>query len=231
LAIASHVENPDDQDKLAKYIDKYEDRTGREASDGAVAQMAKKMALSGRRRHTEKGLFGEEEFDDPTFVERAELEAAVRRDIAARANKFAAVSTARAAQTLQGKNTIDAVANKSEAERLRQLLDDFDRETSYSGPVSNAFNEAARRLADAPRKRNEIIQELLNTIPSLLASKTDRGGEASALQPSGESAGLRSGDEADAPKPIKPLPGQKDFFARLRSGLVLAVERYAARKF
>jgi hypothetical protein len=95
---------------------------------------------------------------------------------------------------------------------LRQLLVYFDRETSYSGPVSNAFNEAARRLADAPRKRNEIVQELLSTIPSLLTSKTDRGGEASALQPSGESAGLRSGDEAEAPKPIRPLAGQKDFF-------------------
>lgn len=237
VAIATHVTNPDDQDKLANHIDKYEERTGRDATDGAVAQMAKKMALAGRRKHSEKNLFGEEEFDDPTFVERSELEAGVRRDIASRASKFGAVSTAKAASVLEGRNQIDAEANKSEAERLRQLLDDFDRETSYSGPISDAFNEAARRLADAPRERAELIKELGITIAALLSSSADRRAETSAIQSGGESSGSRSEvdgglqeHDSEQPVPIKPLEGQKGFFSRLRSEMMASVERYAGQR-
>lgn len=227
IAIATHVAKPEDQERLAKHIEQYEERTNREATDGAVEQMAKKMSLAGKRTHIVKDLFGEEEVEDSTFVERAELEAGVRRGIAESINKFRAVSTQKAAKTLEGANVIDAASNKAEADRLSQLLEDFDRETKYSGPVSEAFNEAARRLADAPSKRSQIIKELGISIPALLQDTTRREGSVSGTGSQSGEVRAEARQEAEAGKPE---PAAKPEVAAVTAGEAEAVAEKPEKK-
>lgn len=217
LAIARHVESHDDQDFLDKKIDEWEEKNGRDVNDSTVEQMAKKMRLAAKTTNTVKNLFGEEEEEQNLFVEKADIEAGIRRELTQRLNAFKAVSTDKKAGTLADKgNVIKAEDNRTEAKRMENILDDFDRESYYSGPITDALNQAAKQLAATPRKRNEILKASLETILPLLqtVSKTDGGGADGNVRAGekgdGRGEGSSGGDEGGEP-PHKPARGQTGF--------------------
>lgn len=215
LAIGQHLDNHDDQERVSKLVDQREDKTGRTVSDTTVAEIARQAAVASRTTEKQKGLFGEEEDDRSLFIERAELVGGLRRQMAERLNKFKAVSTDKAAGVLSENNSIDAGANRAEADRLRNQVADFDRESTLRGPVGDILNKAAKEYADEPKRKPEILKRLASDISEHFAN----------LQ-----SGPRSGDGPDRPEqsdssggieerqPYKSAPGQRDFFSRQRSG-------------
>lgn len=215
LAIGQHLDNHEDQERVSKLVDQREDKTGRTVSDTTVAEIARQAAVASRTTEKQKGLFGEEEDDRSLFIERAELVGGLRRQMAERLNKFKAVSTDKAAGVLSENNSIDAGANRAEADRLRNQVADFDRESTLRGPVGDILNKAAKEYADEPKRKPEILKRLASDISEHFAN----------LQ-----SGPRSGDGPDRPEqsdssggieerqPYKSAPGQRDFFSRQRSG-------------
>lgn len=214
LAIAQHLPEHNDQDRLDHWIDRYEETKNKDLSDTTVEEMARDAAQSARQQQTTKGLFGDETEDRSLFVERAELKGALRREITGRLNKFRAVATEKAASTLEGSNKINATENKRTADRLAQFLDDFDRETSYKGPVSDTLNQAAQELANAPGKRKQILDRLTTDIRSILETvPQDEPAAESGLDSGSGGIGEDRGIE-DAGRQYTPAAGQKGFFAR-----------------
>lgn len=213
LAIGRHLPNTEDQDRLDRIIEKAE-AGGRDLSDSTVEEMARDAAMAARQTKTTRSLFGEETEDRPLIIERAELKGSLRRELTGRLNKFRAVSTDRAAETLKGSNQISAEKNKAEADRLASFLEDFDRETSYKGPVSDRLNQAAQELADAPRRKKQILDALGDDIRRIIESGAtpvpgnDSAGAGSDVQGRGE------GDQGLDPVPYKPIPGQKGMFSQ-----------------
>lgn len=169
VAIAKHVANHDDQNLLDRKIDEWEDRHGAKINDSTVEQMAKKMKVAAKQNQTVKNLFGEEDEEQNLFVEQADIEAGIRRELTARLNAFKAVSTDKKAGTLSDKgNVIKASDNKAEADRMANLLDDFDRESYYTGPITEALQDAAKQLSAKPAKRKQIIEETMSKILPVL---------------------------------------------------------------
>lgn len=239
LAIARHLPNHEDQDRIDKFVENAENN-GRELSNSTVEEMAREAAMAGRQKRTTKSLFGDLEDDRNLFVERATLKGALRRDLAARLNKFKAVATTRAAKTLEGKNQIDAGANRAEADRLAQFLESFDMETTRRGPVSDRLNQAAQELASAPRRQKQILDSLARDLDALIASG---GGVGGAVVPGNDAraaegvSGGRGGDSEELEtKPYVPIPGQKQLLSlRTRDSLdgmvAAAVARYSRINF
>lgn len=238
LAIAKHLPKHEDQDRLDRFIEKAEG-SGREISNATVDELAREAAMAGRQKQVTKSLFGDLEDDKNLFLERATLKGALRRDLSTRLNKFKAVSTTRAAKTLEGKNQIDAGANRAEADRLAQFLESFDMETTRRGPVSDRLNQAAQELASAPRKQKQILDNLARDLDALIQS----GGAGGSVVPPNDSraaegvSGGRGGDfeELEA-KPYVPIPGQKQLLSlrfrdELGSMVAAAVARYSRIHF
>ena len=215
MAIGQHLDNHEDQERVSKLVDQREDKTGRTLGDSTVAEIARQAAVSSRKSETQKGLFGDETSDKNLFVERAELVSGLRRQMSERLNKFKAVSTDKAASTLEGHNTIDAGANRSEADKLSSQMDDFDRESTYSGPVSDIINKAAEQLADEPRRKTAILKQLASDIGQHFEDL--QSGQQSGNGPDRQESGESSGGIEER-QPYKSAPGQKDFFSRRRSG-------------
>lgn len=225
IAIAQHVDDHDSQERIAKQIDNREERGGRSISDTIVGEIARQNALSSKITESQPDLFGEQEVQRDLDVERADLVTAVRRQITNRLNKFKAVSNDKAAETLEGHNTIDAAANRQESKRLTGRLDDFNRESAYRGAVSDIINRHAEALADEPKRRNEIVGQLAAELESHFAPvRSDVGTDGGTDR--GQSEAVGSIDEAGADQERhQPLPGQRAFFSRRMSetsGVVMA---------
>jgi hypothetical protein len=139
---------------------------------------------------------------------------ALRREITGQLNKFRAVSNEKAARTLEGSNTINVSENQKMADRLAIFLDNFDRETSYKGPISDRLNEAAKELADAPSQRKQIFGRLQSDIRSLLETIPEVQPGEMAGHAGGSGGDRGDGSGAEAGKLYRPAEGQKGFFAR-----------------
>jgi hypothetical protein len=201
MAIADSLPNDHDtQARVLRAVEAKEEKAGRELSDSTVSEMAKEASLAGKRTTTEKTLWGEDTFDESLMADRAEIKAHIKNDLRSRINKFAAVATTRAANTLAAKNVINADQNASEAKRLSQLLDEFTRESSYTGQTSDWINGIAKQYADANRSgQKKLLDEAKAKLGDVLAAH-------------GAKSDIPADD--DEPKPVKPLPGQKGMFAR-----------------
>lgn len=172
LALARWLEKPEDQELLVRQIDKREE-SGKELTLGHIEELARQMHLAARETKSTKTLFGEEEEDVSLFIERADVLSGMRRRITEQLNAFKAVATDKKAGTLATTGNVLTVAeNRSEAQRLAQLLADFDRETRLSGPISELLNQAASDLARKPRQRTQIINDTLDKFLALAKPST-----------------------------------------------------------
>lgn len=214
LSIARHVKNHDDQNALARRIEKWEDEKGRNVSDSTVEEMAAAAAAAPRVKNDDgPKLFKDAAPEDrPVDVERGDLVASVKRELAGKLNAFKAVSTNKKADILAEHNKIDASSNKTQADQLERLLHDFNREVHYKGDLSDLVNKAALEYANEPKRRKQILDSLRDNILEMLKTvpqnESGRTGEADQI-----------GD--DGVQRYKPAPGQKGFFSRSRSRQIL----------
>ncbi len=88
-------------------------------------------------------------------------------------------------------NVLDTEKNKQLAQQSHELLFMFDKLANYQGEVSDAINDAARELAESPRRQKQILDALLKRItPALHAAfggttGPDGGGRESYARPRG----------------------------------------------
>lgn len=208
LAIAKYLPDHDQQNALDRRISKWEEQKGREISDSTVEEMAEELSSVPKVKNDKNGVLFLDAVDDERSVdvERAQLKGALKRELSNKLNAFKAVSSEKKADILSSHNQINTDKNRQEAESLSRLLDDFNRESKYKGPVGDLLNNAALELANAPTKFKPILGKLRDDILGLLASNVQEN----------DSGGVSEDGEVgdDGVQRYKPAPGQKGFFGR-----------------
>lgn len=198
VQIGQHLAgHPDLQVKLANYIQKREDATGRDWTPKQVAEAAREMAAAPIHEKDAGGLFGGTE-EDSRLEERADLKAHLRAALATQKRDFEAVGSERRAGNVAGAgNVLNVEENKKLAKQHAQAAELFDRTVNLRGPVADLINETAEKYADAPKQqRNALKADLTERVRQLLAGgpqAVGAPGEPAEPEPAGGAPDGRAG--------------------------------------
>ena len=178
LAIGRYLSDADLQHKLFQEIQKKERSSGaKEIPDSHVSEMAREMDLAGKTKVStgQKGLFGDdaEDWSESLIFQRADLKAALRRELSAEKSTFRAVSTdARVARISgAGENKLDTETNRSRAESAGEALWAFDKLANAKGELSDAIQQHADQLYHSPKQRKSILESLRKRAVQLLSEQ------------------------------------------------------------
>lgn len=175
-AVARHLKDPKLQDALFKKLDDREE-AGKDWSNREIETAAKKMARAGKVTEQGKDLFGGFEDEKSTFDQEVEIESHINRALQQAANDYAAVGNVGRAERVKGAgNTLAVEENQKRRQQAQQHAETFDREAGLKGPVSEAIQAGAAKLATAKTKRDKEAAkaETLERVRGLLAG--DQGG-------------------------------------------------------
>ncbi|HEY1188021.1 MAG TPA: hypothetical protein VGE74_10205, partial [Gemmata sp.] len=178
VAVAKHLTDHLDQQRLLSALARSEERTGRPAGPRVVEAMAQEMRDAPKLTRTQDTLFGPLEQDESVYFHRAELKSYVRAELAKEAKDFRLGSSVRRAQALGavGGNQLAVEQNRRVADRADAALDDFDRGARLKGPLSDLLNEYAVQYADATNAgRSQLRSKALAAVRAVL-SGADPGG-------------------------------------------------------
>lgn len=155
IAVARHLEDPVRQEKLFKLIEDRENQ-GREVGLRTTEELSRAMAAAPEITRTENTLWGPEEFTEDAFVQRAELAGFVRSELAKEFSDFKFGASGRRAGRLgEEGNVLNVEANKDRAGQAELAKEVYDRLANRKGPISDALNEGAKKLADAKTKKEK----------------------------------------------------------------------------
>jgi hypothetical protein len=215
LAVAKHLGDPERQEKLFKLLEKRQDE-GKQITDRTMEEMARAMAAAPSVTKTENTLWGPEETTEDVFVQRAELAGTVRNDLAREMGNWAAVSSAKRAASVSGAgNVLNVDENKRQAEAAEQGKNLYDTLVNRKGPISDALNEGAVKLAKAKseperkRARSETTDAVRQAIKAEFDALDRKPGKADG---GAEGPAIRAGEtppepaESGTPDPQRPSP-------------------------
>lgn len=153
LAVARYLPDHDLQDQLFGLLDKREE-SGKDLSLKVIEEMAREMAETPKHTTSAASLFGNIESEESLFVQRNEVKAHVRNEMAREVNDFLAVSSKRRAERVgSAGNVLDVEKNREIAQKAEQAKNTFDQLVNRKGAVSDAINQAAADYASAKTKR------------------------------------------------------------------------------
>jgi hypothetical protein len=154
------------QRDLSKLIDAEGKR--RNLTDGAIQEMVDIAKSSNTYQEQTMSLFGAEEVSKSNMIEKAKLQAAIKKRLSREKNLFGAVSRGTAAKDLaRGGNQINAEQSGAISSQAQQALNVFDQMKNLAGPISQAINAAADRVAAGENPR--IVEK--NLYESILESE------------------------------------------------------------
>jgi len=211
IAVARHLSDPNRQERLFSLLAKREDE-GKDLSNRTVEELARQMASAPATTKKESTLWGEEATDEDTFVERAELAAHVRSELAKEQHDFGAVASERRASKVAGAgNTLNVEENKRRAEAAEHAKHLFDMHANLKGKIADALDSGSVKLKQVKTKkeRENVRTETLKAIHQAIEDKfssldksatngkpeVDTGGDGR----SGEGRPERSGIEPSVP--------------------------------
>lgn len=171
-AVARHLDDHLDQQRLLSALARQEERTGRVASPRVVEAMAQEMRDAPKLATTRETLFGPIEQDESVYFHRAELKSYIRAELAKEARDFRLGSSVRRAAALEaaGGNQLATEQNRKIADRADAALDDFDRGARLKGPLSDLLNDYATEYADASNAgRSQLRQKALAAVRAVLS--------------------------------------------------------------
>src|SRR6185312_9154876 len=147
VAIADGADSPQQQWDILKLVNDREAK-GKPVSDEALAEMIRLVKSSGTHVETQDTLFGPQETSTSLAFEKAELSASIRKQLSEERRTFNAVSSeARATRLGKAGNKINAAENARIAAEAGQAAEVYDRLSGNAGPISDALEHGAQRLA------------------------------------------------------------------------------------
>lgn len=161
------------------------------------------QALAGPvRREVQDTLFGEEMITRSLYGERAKVLDGSLRRLKRDQALFNRLIENESRITTQGGNQLDRAANQQKVQTDAQTQDLLNRLANRSGPISDALNAAAERLADG-RTLGSVVTEFTDIVRAEISGGLGgRGGDR--LRPSeaqsgdaGASVTARAGDDLD----------------------------------
>ena len=172
IAIGSADLSPDAQHDLYKLVQDQEKRGKRLSSEEIKSLAERRIKGAGETVTTTPNLFGEEVIKQSNAIEAARLEVAIKKQLGTDKRLFGYLSKEFRAKALErGKNVISVSENQKIAQQAKEILDVFNRLLYKTGPVEDALQDGAARIArgedfDAVRDRtyariSESVQEAL----------------------------------------------------------------------
>lgn len=195
VAIGRELPSHEDQDALIRLLQAHEQRRpGAEVSDKALVEMMRdvKASAMGATEGTQVNLFGDKEIAGKLAVERAEVIASIKDDLARDKRLFGYVADSqRAAQLARTGNVIEVDKNQAVATAARDVQHTFETQVRLQGPISDAVNQAASRYARGASindVKGEALERIREVIPKYLPGfrDSDTLGGASRLEDDGQ---------------------------------------------
>jgi ParB-like chromosome segregation protein Spo0J len=173
VAIGTSTADPAQQEAILKLIEKEEGK-GRKITNDSIAELARFVTNSGNKTIEQGGLFGANMEIHSLALDKADISAYVKQQIAKEKRAFGAVASQKRAQqlgTVQGQS-IKAAENARIAEQAAMALEAYNKLSSVRGPVNDILEKAARDLSSSYYKPEgvkakayeEIRKELQNHI-------------------------------------------------------------------
>jgi len=146
VLIGSKITNPDMQDALIKLLNKYESN-GKKVTNDIISELADDILNAPSKDETQSSLFGDETKTESLALEKAEVAAYIRNNLSKDKKLFGVVG--RNANRLESVgNVIKTEESLGISKEAGVILDVFDRNKNYLGPISETLNEAARRIGN-----------------------------------------------------------------------------------
>jgi 2'-5' RNA ligase len=195
VAIGQATDDPAQQEAIVKLIDKQEAK-GRKITNDTVAELARFVAQSGNRTVEQGGLFGANQEIHSLALEKAEISAYIKQQLAKERRVFGAVSSegkAAALGQVEGQK-IKAGENLKISQRAAQAAEAYNKLTSYSGPVNDALEKAARELVSGNHKPEDVKTRAYAAIRVQLRA-TLAGGQGAGAERVQQAPGRAAGNE------------------------------------
>lgn len=157
VAIGQATDDVAQQEAIVKLLDKREAK-GKNITDAMVAELARFVASSGNRTIEQGGLFGANQQIHSLALEKAEISAHIKGQIAKERRVFGSVATedkAAALGQVKGQQ-IKAEGNRKISEAAAQAEEAYNKLSSHAGPVNDALDKAARELASGYHKPEDV---------------------------------------------------------------------------
>jgi hypothetical protein len=167
---------------------------GKRVNNETLRELVRFVKGTGKTTETTSSLFGEEEVTRSLALEKAEISAYVKQQLAKDKRLFGFVAKeGRAAELERAGNKIDVAKNKEISTGAAQAEEVYNKLSGYAGPVANALESSAQRLANGDNP-NVVKQEAYRDIRAEI-SKTLGAVEGARPEGSQEVAG-RGADQA-----------------------------------
>ncbi len=156
IQIATMLDDPADMRALAQSITELE-KGGDHIRDDEIPELVRAVENAPKSEAVQETIFGTETIRKNLVREKAQLSAWVKREL--RSDHASFKSAAKNAERLKkGNNIIDAEASQAIADTAEQVGEIYDKLNRYQGPISEALNDATKRIAegesaDAVRQR------------------------------------------------------------------------------
>jgi phospholipid N-methyltransferase len=167
VTIGATLTDHQQQNELVKLIDSKEKR-GKKIDNDTIQELSQMVADAPKKEESQGGLFDLLGFSPETrslAVEKAQIQAGIKKQLARERKLFGTVGKSRAASELEkAGNKINVEESAEISEVATKALEAFDKEKNLSGRVSSALNRAAERLADGENSakiQREVYDEVL----------------------------------------------------------------------
>lgn len=155
--VGRSISDPLEQARTLEYLKK------KKVTDAVAQELVEMRANAPKRTITENSLFGVDERTESLYLQRAELQAAVKEKLGKQARTFGFIGNEERAGTIadHGVGSIKTEEARKVADEARDLLYTFDK--LKQSTFSAMLNEGAERVADGARKSSvasEIIERL-----------------------------------------------------------------------
>lgn len=197
VTIGSKIKDPQLQSDLVNLIEQHE-KKGKKVTNDVINELADDVASAPTKEEGGGllGLLGFEPSQRSLAIEKADVQADIKRRLSREKKLFGVVSKSTAAKQLEAAgNKIDVEGSKQTSQSADLALRVFDQEKTYTGAISSALNQAAQRIADGenPKKvKDEIYSQVLKQIQETYAGRKGTGAKRSEDELGGSSPGQGS---------------------------------------
>lgn len=180
VTIGQSLKDHKQQQELIDLIEK-EEKRGRKINNDTIAELTDMVVGAPKITESQGGLFDLLGFSPETrslAVEKAQLQASIKRQLSREKKLFGVVGKSKAAQDLaKAGNQINVEESAQISDTAAKALDSFDKEKNLSGEVSRSINEAAERIANGENAKKVEKETYERVLASL--QKTYKFGEGS----------------------------------------------------
>ncbi|ACC81155.1 hypothetical protein Npun_R2601 [Nostoc punctiforme PCC 73102] len=170
VTIGNALKDHKQQQELVDLIEK-EEKRGKKINNDTIQELTDMVVGAPKVQESQGGLFDLLGFSPETrslAVEKAQIQASIKRQLAREKKLFGTVGRSRAAEDLaKAGNQINVAESAEISETASKALDAFDKEKNLSGATSTAINRASERIANGenPKKvEKEVYDEVLASL-------------------------------------------------------------------